>query len=86
MNRKLMKNNEASAIPLLLFIVTIVCCGALYTFFFIEIAYPSLRSLVPASDSKTFIMMCMYALPLFVLLIGVFALVKEGLKRTVYYQ
>lgn len=86
MNKKLMKNNEASAIPLMLFIITIVCCGALYTLFFIEIAYPTLGTFVPAGDSKTFQMMLFYAIPLFVLIVGVFALVKAGLKRTVYYQ
>jgi len=80
-----MQNNEASAVPLILFILTIVCCGALYSLFFIEVAYPYLKGLIPPSDSKIFIMMMIYAIPLFVLGVGVVALVKEGLKRTVYY-
>ena len=79
--RKITKNNNASAVPLLLFIMTILSCGALYTLFFVEVAYPSLLYMIPDSESKTFIMMGMYAIPLFVLLIGVFSVIKSGLKR-----
>ena len=79
--RKITKNNNASAVPLLLFIMTILSCGALYTLFFVEVAYPSLLYMIPDSESKTFIMMGMYAIPLFVLLIGVFSVIKAGLKR-----
>lgn len=87
--RKLRYNNNASAVPLLLFIMTIISCGALYTLFFVEVAYPSLLYMIPDSDSKTFIMMGMYAIPLFVLIIGVFAVIKAGLKQSqteVYYR
>ena len=79
--RKLIKNNQASAIPLILFVLTIVTCGALYTLFFVEVAYPSLLYLIPDSASKTFIMMGMYAIPLIIILIGVFSLIKEGVKE-----
>lgn len=80
--RKLKENNHASAVPLILFILTILSCGALYTLFMVEVAYPSLLYMVPDSDSKTFIMMGMYAIPLFIILIGVFALIKEGIKES----
>lgn len=83
--RRFLSNNDASVVPILLFVITIVSCGALYSLFFVEVAYPSLSGLVAASDSKTFIMMLMYAIPLFVILVGVLSLVKAGLKRTVYY-
>ena len=79
--RDIIKDNNSSVVPLLLFVITVVSCGALYTLFFVEVAYPSLLYMIPDSDSKTFIMMGMYAIPLFVLLIGVFSLVKEGIKR-----
>ena len=79
--RKIIINNYASAVPLILFVLTIVGCGALYTLFFLEIAYPSLLYMVPDSDSKTFIMMVMYAIPLFVLVIGVIAVIKAGIKQ-----
>jgi len=84
--REFKTNTDASAIPIILFVITIVSCGALYSLFFIEVAYPELKSLVPNSDSKTFIMMLMYALPLIVIVIGGISLIKAGLKRTVYYQ
>lgn len=80
--RKITSNNYASAVPLILFILTILSCGALYTLFFVEVAYPSLLYMIPDSDSKTFIMMGMYAIPLFILLIGVFAVIKEGIKES----
>ena len=80
--RSIIKNNHASAVPLILFILTILSCGALYTLFFVEVAYPSLLYMVPDSDSKTFIMMGMYAIPLFVLLIGVLSLIKAGIKES----
>ena len=80
--RKLKENNKGSVVPLVLFIVTIISCGALYTLFMVEVAYPSLLYMIPDSDSKTFIMMGMYAIPLFIILIGVFALIKEGIKES----
>lgn len=82
--RKLNNNNYASAVPLLLFAITIFSCGALYTFFFIEFGFPQFDSWIPASDGKTFIMMCIYAIPLFVLIIGGISLLQSGLKRSVY--
>jgi len=78
--RKLLKNNDGSPIPLMLFIMTLISCGALYTLFFVEVAYPNLLHFIPNSDSKTFIMMGMYAIPLIVIIIGVFCLIKEGVK------
>jgi hypothetical protein len=85
--RKLIKNNDGSVVPVLLFILTIIGCGALYTLFFTEIAIPSLSYLIPDSDSKTFNMMMIYLIPLIILIVGVFALMKEGLKRGIggYY-
>ena len=84
--RKIIHNNIASAVPLIMFFLAIFVCGAIYTLFFVEIGYPTFDSYVPASDSKTFIMMCLYAIPLFVIVIGTICLIKSGLKRTVYYQ
>lgn len=77
-------NNNYGVTNLLLFIITIFGCGALYTLFFLEIALPSFESMIPASDSKTFIMMGIYGLPLIILIVGVFSLIRSGLKRGVY--
>lgn len=81
MIRKLITNNNGSAIPLILFALTIFVCGALYTLLFIEVAFPTLRHLIPDGTGKTFFMMCIYAIPLFIAIIGVISLLKEGLKR-----
>ena len=81
--RKLIENNKASAVPVMLFVMTIVVCGALYTLFFIEVGFPFLGGFIPASESKTFIMMMLYAIPLYVLIVGVICLLKAGLKRNV---
>jgi hypothetical protein len=82
--RKLKFDNQASVVPVILFILTIIGAGGLYTLFFLEVALPELGYLIPASDSKTFIFMCIYALPLVIIVVGVFSLLKEGLKRSIY--
>lgn len=79
------KNNYASAVPLILFIVTIIGVGALYTLLFLQIAQPSFEKYIPASDSKTFIMMILYAVPGIILITGVISLLLSGLKREAYY-
>jgi len=81
--KSILKDNKASAVPVMLFVVTILVCGALYSLFFIEIGIPQLGGYIPASESKTFIMMLIYAIPLFVLLIGVICLLKAGIKRNI---
>ena len=83
--KKILYNQQASAVPLILFFLAIFTCGALYTLFFVEVGFPTFNSYIPASDSKTFIMMCLYAIPLFILILGVICLIKSGLKREVYY-
>lgn len=82
--RSLSQNTTGSVIPIILFVVTIVGVGALYTLFFLEVGIPQFGDWVPASDSKTFIMMGIYAIPLFVLIIGAISLIRAGLKREVY--
>ena len=81
--RSIIENNTASAVPVILFVMTLIVCGALYSLFFYEIGIPMLGGLIPASDSKTFIMMLIYAIPLFVLIIGTISLMKTGLKRNI---
>lgn len=82
--RSILNDEQGSAVPVILYILTIFGVGALYTLFFIEIGVPSFLSYVPASSSRTFIMMCIYAIPLFVLVVGSISLIKSGLKRGVY--
>jgi hypothetical protein len=81
LRRNFIKNSDASVVPVILFCLTIFGCGALYTLFFVEIAIPSFDSMIPVSDSKTFILMCIYAIPLIVFLVGIFALLKSGVKQ-----
>ena len=82
--RKLKTNNIGSAIPLILFILTIVGAGALYTLLIIEIGQPVFDQYIPNGDAKTFIMMIIYGIPVFILVIGTIALIKSGLKTEVY--
>ena len=79
--RRLIKDQDASAVPLILFFLTIFGCGALYTLLFIEIGLPTFSHYIPNGDAKTFILMCIYAIPLFVLVVGVISLLLSGLKR-----
>lgn len=80
---KIRDDDNASAVPIVLFLVTIFGCGALYTLLFIQFGIGFFGSMVPASDSKTFILMLIYAMPLLVLMIGMVSLIREGLKRSV---
>jgi len=82
--KKIIHNNYASSIPFILFIVTIVVCGAMYTLFFLEVGFPALENFIPASESKTFIMMGLYAIPLIILVVGIIAMIIAGQKRGVY--
>lgn len=82
--RKLRNNNVGSAVPVILFIVTIVGCGGLYTLFFLEFGLNFFDSYIPESDVKTFLYMCFYGMPILILTVGSICLVRAGLKREVY--
>jgi uncharacterized BrkB/YihY/UPF0761 family membrane protein len=82
--RSLKIDNNASAIPIIYFILTIVVCGALFSFFFIEIGFTTFLGYIPESDSKTFLLMMLRGIPLIILFVGVICLIREGLKREVY--
>ena len=84
--QSLTNNNYGSAIPVILFVLTIFSLGALYHFLFIEIALPTLSYLIPTSDAKDFIIMGIYAIPAIILLIGVAWLIKTGIKREGVYM
>ncbi len=84
--RKIICNNKASAIPLILFFMTIVVCGALYHLLFIQFAQPSLEHLIPSSDAKTYIMMLVYAIPLIIIIVGGISVFQAGLKKRFYYD
>lgn len=84
--RQLKDNNKASAVPLILFAVTIVGCGALYTLLITTIGLPIFNDYIPVGDPKTFILMCIYAIPIFLIVIGGIALVKSGMKQNFNYD
>lgn len=80
-------NNQGSAVPLILFVLTIFVAGALYSLFFIEVGFGLLDIIpVPDSDSKTAIMMGLYGIPLIILIVGIIALFLSALKNeNMYY-
>ena len=80
------RNTNGSAVPLILFIVTIIGVGAIYTLLFLFTAQPLFEGYIPDSDAKTFILMIMYAAPGIVLITGVISLLLSGLKRQGYYM
>lgn len=81
--RNIIKNKDASFVPIVYFILTIIVCGALFSLFFIEVAFPTFLSFIPDSDSKTFIMMGLRGLLLIILFVGIICLIREGIKREV---
>lgn len=82
--RSLWNNTEGDVIPLLLYFLTIIGVGGLYSLLFLEIGYPAFLSYIPESDAKVVIMMCLYAIPLFVILVGLLSMLKTGLKHSFY--
>jgi hypothetical protein len=69
-----------AAVEILYYVITIFVCGALYSLLFIGIAF-CLKPLIPDSDTKTLMMMFMYGLLGIILVVGVIALIIEGIKR-----
>lgn len=82
--RSILDNNTASAVPIILFIATLVGCGGLYTLFFLEFGLPFFDGFIADSDVKTFLFMCFYGMPIMVLVVGCICLIRAGLKREVY--
>jgi len=83
--RRLINNQRASAVPLILFILTIVGAGALYTLLILEVGQPLMDDYIAAGDVKTFVMMVIYGLPMIILVMGVISLIRSGLKQEVVY-
>ena len=84
--RKLNNNNNASAVPLILFLITIFSAGAFFALLFLEIGFPVFGDYLIDNDTTTFIRMCIYAIPLLVAVVGSLALIISGIKREeVYY-
>ena len=83
--RSLKHNNTGSAIPLILFILTIIGAGALYTLLITQVGQPVFDQYIPAGDVKTFVMMLIYGMPVVILVVGVIALIKSGIKQEVVY-
>jgi len=79
----MIKDNKASFIPIVYFMLTIIVCGALFTLFFIEIGFPTFLDFIPNSDSKTFILMGIRGLLLIILFTGIICLIREGIKMEV---
>jgi len=56
----------------------------MYTWFFLEIGFPTFTGYIPSSDAKTLLMTLLYGIPVVILVVGVIALVKAGLKQGGY--
>ena len=82
--RKLISDSYASAVPLILFVLTIFGAGALYTLLIIEVGQPIFDQYIVAGDVKTFVMMIIYGIPVFILVVGTIALIRTGLKQEAY--
>lgn len=83
--RKLIKDYSGSVVPPILFILCIFGGGALYTLFFIEIGIPVMNAWFPveSSDSKTYIFMIIYSIPIIITLVLLGALFLSGLKKQI---
>jgi len=78
---KVSRNNHGSVIPLMLFILTIITAGALYSLLFITVGFETFSSYIPDGQYKTIILLMFRAIPGIVLIVGVIALLISGLKR-----
>lgn len=78
--RKLSEETHA-AVEIIYYILTVFACGALYSLLFIVIGFPVFKAFIPASDTKTLMMMFFYGLLGIILIVGVLALIIEGIKK-----
>jgi len=79
--RNIWNNNEASAIPIILFVGGLLVSGLMYTVFFIMVA-PSLFIFIPDSVYKTIIIYgFIWFLPMIILIVGVIALLISAQKK-----
>ena len=77
-------NDEGSgAVPVLLFIITIIAAGALYTLLFITIFYKVFAVLIPDSVFKSVIVWgAFYYAPIVIIVVGILWVVQMGLKES----
>lgn len=73
-------DEQASAIPMILFILGLLGAGAMYSLFFIIVGIPTLSPFIPDSMFKTLIIGIIYFSPFVVLIVGVLALMQSGMK------
>ncbi len=79
--RKIINNNEASAIPVILFVLGLLVAGLMYTVFFIMFA-PTLYVLIPDSVFKTIIIWgFIYFLPVVIIFVGAITLMISAQKK-----
>jgi len=78
---KVSRGRYGSVIPLMLFILTIITAGALYSLLFITVGFETFSSYIPDGQYKTIILLMFRAIPGIVLIVGVIALLISGLKR-----
>ena len=83
---KFKDNNQGNISIIAIYLMTIISLGALYTLLFIEFAIAELAPIIPGSfgDYKTFILMFIYAIPIFIILVSSLAVLKNALKREVF--
>ena len=82
MRLRKLSDDTFAAVELLYYVLTIFVCGALYSLLFLGIAFPVFRAFIPASDSKTLLMMFYYGLLGIILITGVIAIIVEGIKKS----
>lgn len=80
--KKIIKDIEASVNPVLLFLMTLVAVGLLYALLFTQVFVPLIAPLIPASDSKVYFMMIIYAIPMIVVVVGMISVFQKALKKS----
>jgi len=81
MMRKLISNTDALS-NILIYILTIFSCGALYSLLFIDFGFPEMSSWIPETPTKILMMTLFRAIPGIIMLVCMFGLIREGIKKT----
>lgn len=79
-------NTHASIVPVVLIVLAIFVSGAYYSMLFLEIGIPEFADFIPNSSYKTIIMMGIGAIPLIIVIVGLYSFYISGQKRGGYYQ
>lgn len=79
--KKIINDNDGFILPLIMFIMVLVIAGLFYTVFILWIGIPFFDAFIPNGDAKTFMLMLIFGMPLFILIGCSIWFIRVSLKK-----